>query len=508
MKDNEKTTNSVEIDFGTAPEQLSYICEYCGKVNPIAAAKCLRCGKRRPRSEYLKVMSKAKEQTSIREETVQEMARIEDEKKTAREQELVRLVEERVAEEKAKIEARAEVKLEQDREVIKKYTARDAVERVLEAEKKASEEIQRRERESEERLEAERERVLYAAAQKVVTERAGIEQAAEERINLSRAEFEKKANRTIAAAVDVAERDAARRAAMKVIASEQSAEDRIRLEREASQRSAFDRIKEESERVARYEAAKYEAQLDGVRRAVEERIKAEREYMEAQLGSAATPQTVGGQFPPAPVPQTVNPYVQQQPTTVQPLAIVPYLNDKQPVYQYKPQQTNRRLYKFVPDPIVEQPEEEEIVFTPAPKKKPGAAGRVLAILSLLATLGLLYFAVFRNFSGKDSFLKQILADGLTAVTSTEGIMLAVLTVLAVAYVVMCIVWLAKGNGAKGGWVVPVLQFADIAGMFAVIGFARGENGFAFLDMVYLLGLVFLILVFALIHYIGYADRRK
>ena len=56
-KNVDKEQFDTEKDVNLSMEQLSYICEYCGKVNPIGAANCVRCGKRRHRNEYVKAMN-------------------------------------------------------------------------------------------------------------------------------------------------------------------------------------------------------------------------------------------------------------------------------------------------------------------------------------------------------------------------------------------------------------------------------------------------------------------
>ena len=173
---------------------MSYICAHCGKVNPITAGKCLRCGKRRPRNEYLKAINKSKQAQDFRENLSTEMAQLELDRKEAQEMQLVRLVEERVADERAIIEAQEAIKREQDRDAVQRLAARDAALRVIEAERRAEEAIAGKARETEEQLRIEREKALYAAAKKIVSERAGIEQAAEERINLARSEMKRTGN--------------------------------------------------------------------------------------------------------------------------------------------------------------------------------------------------------------------------------------------------------------------------------------------------------------------------
>lgn len=46
--------------------RLTYICDVCGKVNPIDAKQCLRCGKKRPRSDYINALTKIKNSKNLK----------------------------------------------------------------------------------------------------------------------------------------------------------------------------------------------------------------------------------------------------------------------------------------------------------------------------------------------------------------------------------------------------------------------------------------------------------
>lgn len=46
--------------------RLTYICGVCGKVNPIDAKQCLRCGKKRPRSDYINALTKIKNSKNLK----------------------------------------------------------------------------------------------------------------------------------------------------------------------------------------------------------------------------------------------------------------------------------------------------------------------------------------------------------------------------------------------------------------------------------------------------------
>lgn len=467
MTDKNQPVRTAQFNASVGQEQLSYICAYCGKVNPIVAGKCLRCGKRRPRNEYLNVMSKTKQAQSFRETMATEMAQAELERKEAQDMQLVRLVEERVADERAQIEAQEAIKREQDVDAIQRLAARDAALRVIEAERRAEEAIAGKARETEETLRMEREKALYAAAQKIVSERAGIEQAAEERINLARAEIQKEANRSLAESVDAVEKDAARRAVMKVIAAEQSTEDRIRLERESSERAAVERIKEETERITQYEQAKHDAEREGIQRAVEERLRAEREIFGRGDKVAS--------YPGAPYSDG-----NAAPLNVQPLAIVPYLNSQQPVYQYDPNQP-RMLYKFVPDePGEEEFDQEPLTFAPEKKKKKGGI-RFLGFLEMLLAAIILFCSFY-----KTATISEVLVGGgipfdrimyfINSFSTIEfmemiyPILCAVFIILAVAAFIQGLVLLIRGTKSKGGWVLFLLLVLAIAGAHAVYFF--------------------------------------
>ena len=469
MTDKNQPVRTAQFNASVGQEQLSYICAYCGKVNPIVAGKCLRCGKRRPRNEYLNVMSKSKQAQSFRETMATEMAQAELERKEVQDMQLVRLVEERVADERAQIEAQEAIKREQDIDAIQRLAARDAALRVIEAERRAEEAIAGKARETEETLRIEREKALYAAAQKIVSERAGIEQAAEERINLARAEIQKEANRSLAESVDAVEKDAARRAVMKVIAAEQSTEDRIRLERESSERAAMEKIKEETERITQYEQAKHDAEREGIQRAVEERLRAEREIFGRGDKVAS--------YPGAPYPDGNSAAL-----NVQPLAIVPYLNSQQPVYQYDPNQP-RMLYKFVPDAPGEEEEydQEPLTFAPEKKKKKKGGIRFLGFLEMLLAAIILFCSFY-----KTATISEVLIGGgipfdrimyfINSFGSIEfmemiyPILCAVFIILAAAAFIQGLVLLIRGRKSKGGWVLFLLLVLFIAAAHAVYFF--------------------------------------
>ena len=61
MTDMNQPIRTAQFNASVGQEQLSYIFEHCVKVNPITVGKCLRCGKRRPRNEYLKAINKSKQ---------------------------------------------------------------------------------------------------------------------------------------------------------------------------------------------------------------------------------------------------------------------------------------------------------------------------------------------------------------------------------------------------------------------------------------------------------------
>ncbi len=476
--DKNSSVRTAEFNASIGQEQLSYICAYCGKVNPITAGKCLRCGKRRPRNEYLNAMNKAKQTQDFRETLSAEMAQAELDRKEAQEMQLVRLVEERVADERAQIEAQESVKREQDRDAVRRLAARDAALRVIEAERRAEEAERRAQeavdgkaRETEELLKVEREKALYAASKKMVSERMGIEQAAEERINIARAEIQKEANRSLADSVDAIEKDAARRAVMKVIAAEQSTEDRIRLERESSQRAAMERIKEETERIAQYEQAKHDAEREGIQRAVEERIRAEREiFGKGTDAPAAAPAYPGAPF-------IGGGSAQQNPVTIQPLAIVPYLNSQQPLYQYDPNQT-RTMYRFIPDPPAEPEEEEDTIAQPfvvKEKKKKKGGVRFLGFLQMILSGLIIFLCVF-----KPGFLLDFLGAGseplLQAKTLLDfaslsfpgmifPILWAAIIVMTAASFIQGLVRFIRGKLCKGGWALSLILLLFIIGAY-------------------------------------------
>ncbi len=480
-KTAEKTA-AEEMEVNVSLDQLSYICEYCGKVNAISSPNCVRCGKRRPRSEYLNAMGKMRNADSIKDRYIEEQARLATDRQEAMQDQLVRLVESRVADEKAQILAQEAVKLEQETDDIKRTTARDAVLRIIEAERiadekvkaaelRAEEAINGRNREIEEQIASEREKVLYAAAKRVISERAGIENAAEERIAAERKSTEQKAQETIANAIDEAEKSAARRAVLKVVAGEQAAEDRARIERDAISRAAMDRVAEEK-RIAEINAySKYKVEREAIERAVDERIKAERELLYGRRGAAQTYGGVTG-------------------GNVQPLTIVPYVNSQQPIYQYG---LSKTVYRFVPD---EMPSEQkrnapsQIYVKPGKKKevknqiKGSGAVKVCSIIAALLTIAVILTVLlsdsvtaFGYVSGENNidiltslFIKEgnsfadILPDsGVGALLPSIGII--VMCVGAVACLVCGIIGLISG---KANAAFPIFGAVGVIGAALLI----------------------------------------
>lgn len=530
MTDEPKAADSAakEMALNVSLDQLSYICGYCGKVNAISSPNCVRCGKRRPRSEYVNAMNKLKNAESVKAQYIEEQAKLAVDRREAAEQQLVRLVESRVADEKAQIVAQEAIKLEQEREEIKRTTARDAVLRIIAAERAAEEKVKvaearaeeaiaGRSRETEERIASEREKVLYAAAKRVVSERAGIENAAEERIAAERKNTEKKAQETIDFAVDEAEKNAARRAVLKIVAGEQAAEDRARIERDAISRAAMDRVAEEKEIAEINAYSKYKIEKEAIERAVDERIKAEREMLYGRRGAATAPYGQAG-------------------GAVQPLTIVPYVNSRQPLYQYAPSKT---IYKFVPD---EQPEQQRPGRKAVPARMPSSAPvkekkekkakkgygavRALSVIALLLAAVVLvgslvdvaalrYVADYKNFDVVTALFVQndysaFIADkGIVGMLAPIGIIVA--CVGALASVICAIVGLITG---KAKAIFPILAAVGTVGaIVAVVGLIVG-NVIAVAEIASLIGLIVLVaasvlaLVFAAITTAITAKKKK
>ena len=435
-----KATFDKETDVNLSVEQLSYICKYCGKVNSISAPNCIRCGKRRPRNEYLDAMKRLEKSKDVRQEFINEQIKAEAELKDARQQQFVRIVESRVEDEKARIMAQQEIRLEQDREDIKRATARDAVLRIIAAENAAEEKVAAAEaradaavsgksKEIDDLIAAEREKALNAAAEKLIAERAAIEEVAKERIDANRKANEYDSAKQIAEAKDEAEKTAARQAVLQIIAAEKAAEDQIRITRDAFQQAATERIIEERILADKEAAARYAAEKQAIERAAEERIRAEREAVKKILderGMAGYAQSV---------------YGAQQ---VQPFAIVPYLNQNQPVYQYNP---NRVVYKFVPDapaaagvscvkPIRyddkavaaadgKKAKKEEKGKEPKEKKVATSSGkaRVCGLLTLILSAAIIVFAAVLNIFVKD-FAYLDITDGKFLTGNNFSVLLA------------------------------------------------------------------------------------
>ncbi|MCR4660981.1 MAG: hypothetical protein K5765_03140 [Clostridia bacterium] len=340
-------------------EQLSFVCEYCGKVNAIGEMRCGRCGKRRPRSAYLAAIEKAKKKMEQQEPevlTTEEAAAVEAEQ-TQKEnfnKEIARLVEDRVADEKVSMQQQMDAMRNQDIEDVKRYTARDAVQRIIAVENAADERVRKAQKEAEDlrkqqhreqeaTIQSEREKIIYEAAQRMVSERAGIENAADERIANERTQIQHDAIQTI----EEAQAEAARKAALKVIASEQANQDKINLERLAMQRAVIDRIEEERKMARKEAEAIFYAEKKAIQEASTQRIEAERKRLCNYGGQFSYQQPV--------MPQAAQPYM---PQGVQPFTIVPYVNPNHPLNQVK---TVRKVYRFVPDGVQENNVVENVV---------------------------------------------------------------------------------------------------------------------------------------------------
>lgn len=520
---------SDEMELNVSVDQLSFICEYCGKVNAISSPSCVRCGKRRPRSEYINAMNRLKNANSIKNQYIEEQAKLAADRQDAAQEQLVRLVESRVADERAQIMAQDEIRLEQERDNIKRATARDAVLRVIAAERAADERVKNaeiraesalkeRDRVAEESIAAEREQILYSAAKRVVSERAGIESAAEDRIQAERKHYEIKAQDEIEYARDEAEKIAARKAVLKVMASEQAAEDKTRLERDAITRAAMERISEER-RMAEIDAyAKYKIEKEAIERATDERIKAERAMLYQMRGQA---------------PVGVSPaYVgEQQASSVQPFAIVPYVNSRQPLYQYN---TMKQVYKFVPDTI---PQEQPAVSRPQPiaqqpvKKKKNAAVVVLSLISLLfgivlvlvTALGLdaleplkfidggkpknldILLALFQN----NSYKTLSMGDDLWFIAPVA---IAVMCVGAIICIIMGLVGIIKGRTSGlfliGAILALIGAVGTAVGLYVIDAYKEIADCLQSIGLIIIIAISLLLFIFALICVIISKKEKK
>ncbi|HKL73747.1 MAG TPA: hypothetical protein VJ903_02525 [Clostridia bacterium] len=485
-----------EKNVGLNADSLSYICDYCGKVNQIGASRCVRCGKRRPRSEYIGAMNKLKTAKSIKSEYLEEQYKIEEEKKDVAQQQLVRLVENRVEEEKQSIYAQENLRVEQEREAIKKSTARDAVLRIIaaekvaedkikEAEQRADDAIKGRAREIDSIIDEEKKKVLEVAAQKVVATRAGIEEAAREQIEANKKIADRFVKDTVIGERDKAERSAARRAVLQIIAAEKAADEKINTAKDALQQAAVERIIEERILADKEASSRYLAEKQAIERAADERIKAEKEIMKKLLEGRQS--TFGGNY------QSANSGLNPQANYVQPLTIVPYVNSNQPVYQYRPNQ----VYKFVPRQQQVETNNKKLMGEAnnqcteynavEDKKVKSKKVRVTAILSIIIALAILVLGLLPL--TPFNFLPE---SGMPNITTIVGIanfsinvMLAVVGFTAfLAFVAMAlvqsIVRVARAKAQALGLVIPLLAVLAIG----VTLFGLEEGAIALMPMVF------------------------
>jgi len=507
-------------------DNLSYICDYCGKVNQMGAPRCVRCGKRRPRSEYIDAMNKIKSAKSIKTEYLEEQYQFEEEKKEAAQQQLVRIVESRVEEEKRSIYAQEELRREQEREAIKKSTARDAVlriiaaekaaeDRVREAEQRAEDAVKGRNKEIEGIVEEERKKVLEAAAQKVVAARAGIEEAAREQIEANKKIADKFVRETLETERDKAERSAARRAVLRIIAAEKAADEKIKTAKDALQQAAVERIIEERTLADKEAAARYLAEKQAIERAADERIRAEKEVIRKLLEGRQTAFADAGAVPT--YQQSVATGMPQQ-SFVQPLTIVPYVNTNQPLYQYRPHQ----VYKFVPKQT--QPQQEvgkkakggknapapvpavsaapaaAQISAPAVEKPKSGRARGMGIITLILAAAALVLALLPQ------IVSGFLPDaGFPEITAIVGIMdlegnemlkvigFTVFVAFAFITVIQSVIRVIRGKAAAAGFIIPLIACAGLG----LSMYTLGEGALAIMPMV-IAGVSVLLLIFSII----------
>lgn len=477
----------MEKNVGLNADSLSYICDYCGKVNQIAASRCVRCGKRRPRSEYIGAMNKLKTAKSIKTEYLEEQYKIEEEKKDAAQQQLVRIVESRVEEEKQSIYAQENLRVEQEREAIKKSTARDAVLRIIAAEKLAEDKIQEAERRADDAIqgrakeidsivEEEKRKVLEVASQKVVAARAGIEEAAREQIEANKKIADRYVKDTLVGEKDKAERSAARRAVLQIIAAEKAADEKIKTTKDALQQAAVERIIEERVLADKEASSRYLAEKQAIERAADERIKAEKEVLKKLLEDRQT--TYGGGYPPNQSASGAN--------YVQPLTIVPYVNSNQPVYQYRPNQ----VYKFVPrqpQVVAIDSKKKTNEGIPAPvsinaiaeKPKKSKAVRVTSIICIILAAAILVLGLLPILASNLLPASQIPSiTEITNIGTMESkamltiIGFTVLLAFALLSLIQSIVRLIKGKAKILGLILPLIALVGI--VITIIGIGAVE----------------------------------
>ncbi|NLL56613.1 MAG: hypothetical protein GX242_05330, partial [Clostridiales bacterium] len=414
---------------------------------------------------------------SIKTEYLEEQYKLEEERKDAAQQQIVRLVESRVEEEKQSIIAQENLRVEQEREAIKKSTARDAVLRIIAAEKMAEDKIQEAERRADDAIknrareidsivEEEKRKVLEIASQKVVAARAGIEEAAREQIEANKKIAEKFAKDAISSEKDKSERSAARRAVLRIIAAEKAAEEKIKATKEALQQAAVERIIAERELADKEASARYLAEKQAIERAADERIRAEKEVMKKLLegrqgtysgGYAMQGQGAGGA------------------NYVQPLTIVPYVNTHQPVHQYRPNQ----VYKFVstqPQTAVSgntnayDTAKSSAEERPQKSKKVRVTGLICLILAVaILALGILPIISANILSDNGIPNLTSLADIGTMETKATIALIGFTALIAFALIalVQSVIRLITGKAKLLGFIIPLIALVGI--LVAFIG---------------------------------------
>ncbi|HHT83826.1 MAG: hypothetical protein ACOYEC_01735 [Christensenellales bacterium] len=319
-----------EVQLNLDKERLTYICDYCGKVNGISEPRCARCGKRRPRGEYIKAVSAVRNARKFREELLNRQS-MEDEK---------------IRQSFISMDAASYIPKDQDAltEQDKKKAAREAVLQVIAAEKFADEiskdgkaaldgDLQKI-------IAAEREEAIDYAAEQLLSERTAKERLAADQ------EPEK----------EEAKKQAARRAVMQIIAAEKAAQDELKKHKDALSKAALKRIEEERDLAAKEACAKFLAEKEGIEKS-EGKIYAERDAVKRILEQKKA-FSGGGYYPQDGYSQ----FFTQNSRIIQPLVVVPYVNPNQPLLQYRPNQ----VYRFVPNSYQQQQPKTESSQPAAP----------------------------------------------------------------------------------------------------------------------------------------------
>lgn len=347
-----------QIEFNR--DSLTYICDYCGKVNSIDSPRCLRCGKRRPRKEYINAIKALNEV---------EKTNLTNQDSLAEEETIPAIITESNSDNKSEIVSKSsqdsapiiidDAKQIQDSSVDKTLNSGEIVQ--VSQEQQNTEEIQAEKpvdiRGKEQKAQSdtagdlideeledivnkivaeEKEKAINRATDALIEEGAKVDKSIDEQIELYQRDILNLSQTEAFVQGEEAERKAARNAVLQIIEAEKAAEDALKINKEQLNKAAIRRIEIEKELAKKGVCSQYVAERQDIQKATAARLNAERESIRRLLEEKKSLESASA--------YNFMPGISSNQQVTQPFVIVPYVNSNQPLLQYKPNQ----LYRFIP----------------------------------------------------------------------------------------------------------------------------------------------------------------